>query len=69
MTTAQILATARKHLGNGAAMESSARLCMASAVEMLDAGNDEAARTWAMRSLRYSVGIMHPEYVRADSTV
>lgn len=62
MTTTEILALARKHLGNGAAMDSSARLCMAEAVEAADAGLLETARARALRSLAYSVGIFSPDY-------
>jgi len=56
---------ARKHVGNGAAMESSARFCLADAIVQLDAGNLDAAHMWAKKSLSYSVGIFHADYKRA----
>ena len=52
---------ARKHLGKGS-MESSARLCMAEAVQRMDEGKFEAAHMWAQKSLAYSVGIFHSDY-------
>lgn len=55
---------ARKHVGNGAAMESSARLCLSDAVTQHDAGNLDAAYMWAKKSLAYSVGIFHADYKR-----
>jgi hypothetical protein len=63
MTVNQVIALARKHLGG--AMESSARLCLADAVALFDAGDLIAARRRALRSLQFSVGVFHPEFVRA----
>lgn len=63
MTTNQAIIIARKHIGH-AIQESSARLCLADAVRLHDAGNLDAAMMWAARSLAYSVGIGHPDYVR-----
>lgn len=51
---------ARKYLGGQ--MESSARLCLADAIRSYDAGDYKAARTRAVASLRYSVGILSPIY-------
>jgi hypothetical protein len=65
MNITQILAVARKHLGNGAAMESSARLCMADAIKAHDEGDFETAKRRAVKSLAYTVGIGHPDYQRA----
>ena len=79
MTTRQILDLARKHLGNGAAMDSSARSCVADAEYQLEGAADAeragdfgaanrkraVARGWAVRSLKYSVGIFHADYVAA----
>ena len=55
---------ARKHLAN-AIQESSARLCLADAVAAYDRGDLVAAKTWAKKSLAYSVGILHADYQRA----
>ena len=48
MNVFQILALARKHLGGD--MESSARLCLADAVKLYDAGDLKYARARALRS-------------------
>jgi hypothetical protein len=64
MTANQTIALARKHLGSGS-MESSARLCLTAAVELFDDGDLTAAHYRALKSLQYSVGIMHPDYIRA----
>lgn len=53
---------ARKHIGNGAAMESSARSCLADAIAQFDAGKAESALMWAKKSLSYSVGVFHDDY-------
>ena len=55
---------ARKHVGNGAAMESSARLCLADAIERFERGSYDAAHWRAAGSLKYSVGILHADYQR-----
>lgn len=54
---------ARKHLGEGS-MESSARLCLAEAIKLYDAGDYDAAQARALKSLAYSVGVFHPDYHR-----
>jgi hypothetical protein len=56
---------ARKHVGNGAAMESSARLCLSDAVELHDKGEFNYAKTRAVKSLAYSVGVFHADYQKA----
>lgn len=63
MNVSQILALARKHIGGN--MESSARLCLADAVKLYDAGDLKYARARALRSLEYSIGIFHPDYKKA----
>lgn len=64
MSLQQVLASARKHLGGP--MESSARLCLADALRLHDAGNFEAARARALKSLAYSVGVFSPAYKAAQ---
>lgn len=64
MTTNQTIILARKNLGGE--MESSARLCLADAVALQDAGNLEDAKRRALDSLRYSVGVFHKDYIRAS---
>ena len=63
MTTQKVIILARKLLGG--AMESSARLCLADAIKLADAGRFEDAKRRALRSIAYSVGTTHPQYLRA----
>lgn len=65
MNVDKIIILARKHAGNGALMESSARHCLSEAVQRSDEGRYAIARGWALRSLSYSVGVFHPDYKRA----
>jgi hypothetical protein len=58
------LTLARKHIGSGS-MVSSARLCLADAVALFDAGKLTLAKERALKSIAYSVGICHPDYERA----
>lgn len=64
MNTSNVLALARKHLGSGS-MESSARLCLSDAVKLYDDGDFERAKARALKSIAYSVGAFHPDYIRA----
>jgi hypothetical protein len=64
MNVNDIIILARKHLGGS--MESSALLCLTQAIEHRDAGAYDLARQWALRSLSYSVGILHPAHIRAS---
>lgn len=64
MTAQNVITLARKNLGGS--METSARLCLTDAVALADAGNLNAARLRALRSLQYSVGVFHPDYKRAS---
>lgn len=56
---------ARKHVGNGAEMESSARLCLSDAINRFDEDQMDSAHWHACRSLRYSVGIFSADYQTA----
>jgi len=62
MNTEQAIVIARKHVGNGAQMDSSARLCLSDAISIMEKGNLESAKKWAVRSLSYSVGVFHSDY-------
>jgi hypothetical protein len=66
ITTNEILILARKHIGNGAAMDSSARVCLDDAVALFDKGDLLAAQERAVKSLGYSVGVFHNDYKRAN---
>ena len=65
MNVEKVIILARKHVGNGAVMDSSARFCLADAVVAFDRGDKEVAKMWAIKSLTYSVGVFHPDYKRA----
>lgn len=67
MTPQAVMILARKHLGNGSDMESSARLCFADAVKLYDAGNLINAKRRALKSIAYSVGILHPDHIKASA--
>jgi len=60
ISTELALRLARKHLGAGT-MESSARFCMAEAIEAANEGALVTAIRLAHRSLLYSVGAFHAE--------
>ena len=65
MNTDSVIILARKHVGNGATMESSARLCLADAVSLYEQGRLDYAKARAIRSLCYSVGVFHADYKKA----
>ena len=64
MNTNQVIALARKHLGAGS-MESSARLCLSDAIALVEKGDLINAKARALKSIQYSVGILHKDYERA----
>ena len=66
MNYREMVTLARKHVGNGAAMESSARLCLADAVACCNNGAFDSAKRHALKSLAYSIGILHPDYRKAS---
>lgn len=49
-----------------APMRSSAELCLSDARGLLARGHETLAHVRAMRSLAYSIGVFHPDYVAAD---
>jgi hypothetical protein len=65
MNTNDAIILARKHVSNGAAMESSARLCLTDAIELQAEGKLDDAKARALKSLAYSVGVFHADYKRA----
>lgn len=66
MNSKDTIALARKHISNGALMESSARVCLTDAVTLYDAGEFDFAKSRALKSLAYSVGVFHADYARAS---
>lgn len=65
--TAAAIETARRNVSKGA-MASSAALCLADAVALSGRGDYTGACAAALRSLRYSVGIFHPDYTTTAGT-
>lgn len=68
MTTNDLIALARKHAAKGV-MASSAQLCLSDAETLQAKGDTEAANVRALRSLSYSVGIMHADYQDASKAI
>lgn len=66
MTTSQVIALARKNIPADQDGTTSARFCLHQAVSQYDALDFDAARMWARKSLSYSVGMFHADFVRAS---
>lgn len=81
VNTKDLIQLARDHVLKGTApMQSSAEACLADAIKAHDKTRDtlndreidrlyEAARTHALKSLAYTVGIGHADYIRASQDV
>lgn len=69
MNVQKAIILARKHVGNGAEMESSARFCLSEAIDADNRGFPEQAGYWACKSLTYSVGIFAGDYKAACRAV
>ena len=61
MTAAQVIEIAKEH-AHLAPMRSSAESCIRDAETWLREGVELTAYAWAVRSLKYSLGIGHPLY-------
>ena len=59
-----MLVLVKKHQNDGE-MISSAQLCIQDAERAYKAGAFESAKKWALKSLSYSVGVFHPDYIAA----
>lgn len=66
MNTFEVIQLARKHAHNGAPMQSSAKLHLQDAEALQAQGKCAEARNRAVKSLQYSVGVFHPDYLAAD---
>lgn len=69
MNNKSIMELVRKHLSSGAEMESSARLCLADAVELDNQGRHAESAIRALKGLQYLVGCWHPDFKEADKFV
>lgn len=66
MNTYKVIELTRKHVNNGAAMQSSAQLCLKDAEALQVQGSEVEAIFRAVQSLEYSVGVFHPDCQAAD---
>lgn len=64
LNTNDVIILARKYMDRGS-MASSARLCLSDAVALQGKGKLDDAKARALKSLSYSVGILHADYKRA----
>lgn len=67
MPVTEIIDLASRRVMDGCTLNSSAALCLDDAIALLTAGNLNAARTRALKSLEYSVGVFHADYLAAQS--
>ena len=63
--TIRAIQIAEAHIGKGS-MVSSAILCLDDAKHLYAEGREEYAHARALKSISYSVGIMHPAYKAAS---
>jgi hypothetical protein len=63
----QAIALARKNINSRCAMPGSAAKDLEDALNTFDKGMYDSAQMWAVSSLRYSVGIFHPDYQKANT--
>jgi hypothetical protein len=62
MNASDIIKLAEKHHTNN----SSAWYCLSDARKCLERGEEEYAKKRALNSLLYSVGMFHPDYIKAS---
>jgi hypothetical protein len=67
MTTQEIIDIATKHSNTGWA--SSAKLALSDAVKAANNGQEERARRRALKSLQFSVGIFHVDFLKVAERV
>jgi len=68
-TAADTIALATRNADNGAAMQSSAQLCLSDARELFTKGDYGYANSRAIASLSYSVGMFHPDFKAASAAL
>lgn len=72
MTIRQLLDLAHKHLHampEDKVGKDSAALCLMDAENLLSTGLIPEARQRAFTSLEYSIGILHPDYIRSKKEI
>ncbi len=62
-----MLVLAKKHAPCSGEWEINAEFCIENAMQCWRDGAFESAKTWALKSLKYSVGTMHTDYIAAAS--
>ena len=67
MNANAIIAIAQQHIGKGE-MISSAELCLDDARRALKIGAFESAKSHGLKSIAYSVGKFHPDYILAGES-
>lgn len=67
MNSFDLINLARKHASNGSEMQSSAMLCLQDALCLFAQNKFAEARNRSLASLRYSIGVLHPDYCAATS--
>ena len=65
MTTKKAIGLARRHRNEGT-FSLSARLCLSDALDFFDNGDYPAATRRALKSLCFSVGILHADYLKVE---
>ena len=68
MNSFDLINLARKHASNGSEMQSSAMLCLKDALSLFAQNKFTEARNRSLTSLRYSIGVLHPDYIAATQT-
>lgn len=66
MNASQIIVVARRHVMHAASNETAAREHLYEAVRLVYKNDYEHARVAALKSLEYSVGPLHKDYVRCS---
>ena len=64
-TADQIIKLAQDNINKGS-MKSSSQLCLSDAINLMKKGEEEKAKLRALKSLAYSVGIFHQDYIHAS---
>jgi hypothetical protein len=69
MTTAELLEVAKSHTHREQAHDKSSVFCIEQGIKLSTEGREDLARAWIVRSLKYSVGIFHSDFKRANQAL